>query len=95
MQIKVNQYYQGFNTNEQVIKPGIYEVGDSRLYGIEDYLVNVQHKAEYVEDEAVESDSAKGEPVVEEPIITATQPHPEATEIEHKGRKVKVNPAKK
>ena len=92
MRIKVTKYYSGFNTGNKTIEEGIYQVGDERLCGIEDYLVSVQHKAEYLDDEVIEPDMVKDE-VEDEPIITATQSHPKATEIEHKGRKVKVNPS--
>jgi hypothetical protein len=54
--IQVTQHYRGVLTQEQVIAPGVYEVGDPRLFGIEDYLVNDQGKAHYWPDEDDEVD---------------------------------------
>lgn len=82
MRIKVTKYYQGFNTNQQMIHEGIYQVGDERLFGIEDYLVNVQHKAEYIEDDILS------------PSLVADEPADEFIEIEHKGRTIKAKKAK-
>lgn len=63
MRIKVNQYYQGRKSNEQLIPAGIYEVGDERLFGIEDYLVNDQQKAEYIEDKVLSPAMVADKPV--------------------------------
>lgn len=67
MRIKVNQYYQGRKSNEQLISAGIYEVGDPALYGIEDYLVNDQQKAEYIEDKVIAPAMVSDEPAEETP----------------------------
>lgn len=82
MKIKVNQYYGGWNTNNEFIQPGIYEVGDERLFGIEDYLVNDQQKAEYIEDEVIAPD------------MVADDPEDDVQELEFKGRTLKVKKAK-
>jgi hypothetical protein len=47
--IRVLENYGGSQTNERRILPGEYEVGDPALFGLEDYLVNNQRKAVYVE----------------------------------------------
>lgn len=80
MQIKVNMYFQGRLTNEQQIKPDVYEVGDPRLFGLESYLVD-QGKAVYLESESVPIEP------VPAPVVAADE------EIEFKGRKLKVKKA--
>jgi hypothetical protein len=106
MRIKVTKYYQGFNTNQQMIHEGVYQVGDERLFGLEDYLVNVQQKAEYVEDEVLSPslvaddivvDASKKVVVVEhnqDHIVVEEQPADEVQEIEFKGRTIKAKKAK-
>lgn len=81
MRIKVTQYYQGRASGERVIAAGIYEVGDERLCGLEDYLVNVQQKAVYLEDDVLA------------PALVANNPPPPEEEIDFKGRKLKVKKA--
>lgn len=88
MRIKVTKYYQGFNTNQQIIREGIYQVGDERLFGIEDYLVNVQQKAEYLEDEVLSPSLVADEPAQAQETVD------DFVDIEHKGRTIKAKKAK-
>lgn len=46
--IILKQHYSGRFTNETLIEPGTYEVGDPRLFGLEHYLVNEQHIAVFI-----------------------------------------------
>jgi hypothetical protein len=88
MRIKVTKYYQGFNTNQQMIREGIYQVGDERLFGIEDYLVTVQHKAEYIEDDVLSPSLVADGPAQAQESVD------EFVDIEHKGRTIKAKKAK-
>ena len=97
MKIKVNQYYRGWNTGEQVINPGVYEVGDPALFGIEEWLVNEQGKAEFIADDNEPAAPAVEQEVISEPetgeqVVEAAEPGDE--EIEFKGRKLKARKAK-
>jgi len=40
-QIKVNKHYIGLDSNNQMIYPGTYEVGDPLLYGRENDLIEI------------------------------------------------------
>lgn len=80
MRIKVNELYMGYRSNNQKIHPGEYEVGDPALFGAEDYLVNVQQIAAYLDAPAEETVT---------PQVETVEPPPEVVdEIEFKGRKV-------
>jgi hypothetical protein len=89
--IKVTQYFMGKLTNEQIIQKGIYDIGDPCLFGLEDYLVNDQQKAEYIEvDNPPEPDPTEAD------TQPASEPPPEEVdELEHKGRKLRIPKAKK
>lgn len=50
MKIEVHTYFRGRQSNEQLIEPGVYDVGDPRLHGLEDFLVYNQQKASYIND---------------------------------------------
>lgn len=97
MKIKVNQYYMGWNTNEQLIPAGVYEVGDPALFGLEEFLVNEQGKAEYVND-ANEPAAPAVEPEVVSELETGEQVVEAAEagdeEVEFKGRKLRARKAK-
>ncbi len=95
--IQVTQYFQGRRTNEQVIEPGVYAVGDPRLFGLEDYLVDVQHKAVYIDPpdaqtvtvtvepepvEVVEPESEPVETLDEQPVEVITVITPAAADYE-------------
>lgn len=43
MQIEVLRNFRGRMTGEQLIRPGIYDADDPRIYGIADYLVANGH----------------------------------------------------
>lgn len=47
-QINVTEQFQGRETGERPIKVGVYEEGDARLFGLEDYLVSEQGKAAWM-----------------------------------------------
>ncbi len=97
MKIRVNQYYRGWNTGEQVINPGVYEVGDPALFGLEEWLVTEQGKAEYITDNGEPAAPAPETPVISEPETGEQVVEPLAEgdeEIEFKGRKLKARKAK-
>lgn len=98
MRIKVNQTYTGRRSKEQTIFPGVYEVGDERLFGLAEYLVKDQRKAVYLEPETATTggtDSvtfavveAGAEPPYE--VVPPPETEPEVEDVvEFKGRKVK------
>lgn len=39
--VTVREYYIGYRSNEQLIKPGEYDVSDPALFGLADYLVEL------------------------------------------------------
>jgi hypothetical protein len=41
MHIEVRNHYIGLDSNNEMIYPGFYEVGDSRLHGLEQSLVDL------------------------------------------------------
>jgi hypothetical protein len=59
-QIQILENYGGKRTNNQRILPGVYDVGDPALFGLEDYLVHELKKAVYLEPEPLNSAEVVG-----------------------------------
>ncbi len=89
MKIKILRNYGGTRTRERRILPGVYEAGDSALFGLEDYLLEIG-EAQVVDDtvDLVQENSAapqedhtfhnelmraKGRPEIDVPIPPAPQ----------------------
>lgn len=83
--IQILQFYRGAPSGEMPIYPDIYEEGDPRLFGLENYLVDEQRKAIWLDaapepvviDEPLEDDIADDfeddgeEPEADEPFYSA------------------------
>lgn len=63
MRIQVLRDYGGRRTNDQRILPGVYDVGDECLFGLEDYLVNDQGVAVFLDPPAEQT--SEGAPPLE------------------------------
>lgn len=59
MFIQVNKHYVGLDSRNNMIYPGIYEVGDPLLYGLEHDLVEIGYAHLLESEEAVEPPEAK------------------------------------